>query len=61
MGSDFERKWSKDRRNGMSDGRSQFMNDQLKEKRPSWLKSEKSSKIESSPEKSEGKDIQPER
>ncbi len=50
-----------DRLNGMKDGRSQYMKEQLKEKRPSWLKSEKLPKTKSEPEKSKTKGIQPEK
>lgn len=50
-----------DRLNGMREGRSQFMKEQLKEKRPSWLKNEKTPKVKSNPEKSIEKGIQPEK
>jgi hypothetical protein len=50
-----------DRLSGMKEGRSQYMKEQLKEKRPSWLKNEKPGKAKSEPDKSKGKDIQPEK
>jgi hypothetical protein len=50
-----------DRLNGFKDGRSQYINERLKEKRPSWLTSKGFSKDDKEPEKSNDKGLEPER
>lgn len=49
-----------ERANGFRDGRNQYLNEQVKDKLPSWLSGTRPTKEKYQPDKSKDRDIEPE-
>ncbi|GAB3995703.1 hypothetical protein GCM10028807_36550 [Spirosoma daeguense] len=54
-------KTESDRMVGFKDGRTQFQSERLKDKLPSWLKGERPSKEQGSPDKTRNRSIEPDK